>query len=239
MIYNKIGQSKTLSHRIEEEIEGAIRTKILIPGQKLPTEIELSKSYGVSRNALREALRSLNSKGLIRIEKGRGMFVEEYSLSKATSAVNFYLEMNSSMDNLLQVVHLRQMFEPEIAAAACRNRTEEDLKVLSSAIKDMEKCPPDALKKEALEDNRFHKLISEASHNFSVSVVMNPIYTLMPKFVDFVYGKRGRMKETTLKYHWKIYNDIEAQNEEEVRKSMKEHLAYTEQIFLESYEAKD
>ena len=100
---------------------------MLIPDEKLPTEIELSKSYGVSRNALREALRSLDSKGLIRIEKGRGMFVNNYSLSQAVSSVNMFLEMNASRDNLLQVIRLRQMFEPEIAAAASRNRTEEDL----------------------------------------------------------------------------------------------------------------
>ena len=90
-MYNKIGDTKSLSQRIEEEIEGAIRIKKLKAGEKLPTEIELSKSYGVSRNALREALRSLNSKGLIRIEKGRGMFVNEFSLNQAVSSVNLLI----------------------------------------------------------------------------------------------------------------------------------------------------
>ena len=234
-MYKKIGQSKTLSQRIEEEIEGAIRSKKLKSGEKLPTEIELSKSYGVSRNALREALRSLNSKGLIRIEKGRGMFVNEYSLAQAMSTVNIFLEMNASKDNFLQVIKLRQMFEPEIAAVASRYRTAIDLKELKKTIEAMAKCTPNALRKEALEDNRFHKLIAEASHNFSISVVMNPIYTLMPKFVDFIYGKTENMKENTLRYHWKIYHAIEEQNEVEVRKCMKEHLAFTEQIFIDSY----
>jgi len=234
-MFNKISESKTLSQRIEEEIESAIRSKKLKPGEKLPTEIELSKSYGVSRNALREALRSLNSKGLIRIEKGRGMFVNEYSLSQAISSVNLFLEMNASKDNLLQVIRLRQMFEPEIAAVASRNRTEEDLKGLKKSIEALNNCPPNALKKEALEDNRFHKLIAEATHIFPVSVVMNPIYSLMPKFVDYVYGKTGRRKENTLKYHQEIYRLIEEQNDSEVRKIMKEHLSLTEKSFFESY----
>ena len=146
-MYNKITESKSLSQRIETEIEDAIRTKKLIPEEKLPTEIELSKSYGVSRNALREALRSLDSKGLIRIEKGRGMFVNNYSLSQAVSSVNMFLEMNASRDNLLQIIRLRQMFEPEIAAAASWNRTEEDLTWLKEAIESMEKCPADELSK--------------------------------------------------------------------------------------------
>ena len=144
-MYKKITESKSLSQRIEAEIEDAIRAKKLMPDEKLPTEIELSKSYGVSRNALREALRSLDSKGLIRIEKGRGMFVNNYSLSQAVSSVNMFLEMNASKDNLLQIIKLRQMFEPEIAAAASLNRTEEDLINLKSAIEAMEQCPADAL----------------------------------------------------------------------------------------------
>ena len=234
-MYNKITESKSLSQRIESEIEDAIRIKKLKPDDKLPTEIELSKSYGVSRNALREALRSLDSKGLIRIEKGRGMFVNNYSLSQAVSSVNMFLEMNASKENLLQIIRLRQMFEPEIAAAASRNRTDEDLAVLKEAILSMEKCPADALTEEALEDNKFHKLIAEAAHNFSLLVVMNPIYSLMPKFVDFVYGKTENRKENTLKYHWEIFNAIKAQDEIKVKVIMKEHLSFTEQTFLNSY----
>ncbi len=238
-MYNKITEHKSLSQRIESEIEDAIRAKKLIPDEKLPTEIELSKSYGVSRNALREALRSLDSKGLIRIEKGRGMFVNNYSLSQAVSSVNMYLEMNASKENLLQIIRLRQMFEPEIAAAASLNRTEEDLLNLKSAIEAMEKCPADALTQEALEDNKFHKLIAEASHNFSVLVVMNPIYSLMPKFVDFVYGKTENRKENTLKFHWKIFQAIEAKDDTKVRAIMKKHLSFTEQTFLNSYKNRE
>ena len=238
-MFKKITETKSLSQRIEAEIEDAIRAKKLMPDEKLPTEIELSKSYGVSRNALREALRSLDSKGLIRIEKGRGLFVKNYSLSQAVSSVNMFLEMNASKDNLLQIIKLRQMFEPEIAAAASLNRTEEDLLNLKQAIQAMEKCPADNLTEEALEDNKFHKLIAEAAHNFSLLVVMNPIYSLMPKFVDFVYGKSENRKENTLKYHWEIFHAIEQKDETSVRAIMKEHLLFTEQTFLNSYKIKE
>ena len=101
--------------------------------------------------------------------------MNNYSLSQAVSSVNMFLEMNASKDNLLQIIRLRQMFEPEIAAAASRHRTEEDLTVLNMAIESMEKCPADELTEEALEDNKFHKLIAEAAHNFAVLVVMNLI----------------------------------------------------------------
>lgn len=238
-MYKKITESKSLSQRIEAEIEDAIRIKKLKPDERLPTETALSKSYGVSRNALREALRSLDSKGLIRIEKGRGMFVNNYSLSQAVSSVNMFLEMNASRENLLQIIRLRQMFEPEIAAAASQSRNEEDLLLLRDAITSMEICPPESLTEEALEDNKFHKLIAEAAHNFSLLVVMNPIYSLMPKFVDFVYGKTENRKENTLKYHWEIFHSIEQKDETKVRALMKEHLSFTEQTFMNSYKTKE
>ncbi len=238
-MFKKITETKSLSQRIEAEIEDAIRLKKLKPDEKLPTEVELSKSYGVSRNALREALRSLDSKGLIRIEKGRGMFVNNYSLSQAVSSVNMFLEMNASKDNLLQIIQLRQMFEPEIAAAASRNRNLEDLELLKQAIESMENGPAGELTEEALEDNKFHKLIAEAAHNFAVLVVMNPIYSLMPKFVDFVYGKTENRKENKLKYHWEIFQAIEQKDETKVRVLMKEHLSFTEQTFMNSYKTKE
>jgi hypothetical protein len=89
--------------------------------------------------------------------------------------------------------------------------------------------------KEALEDNNFHKLIAEATHNFSVSVVMNPIYSLMPRFVDFVYGKTEDRKDNTLNFHKKIYKAIEGGKDSEVSQIMKEHLASTEKSFLNTH----
>ena len=68
-IFQKIGNSYTLSQRIVQQIENLIREKKLLAGQKLPTEKELCENFSVSRTAIREALQVLSAKGLI---KGNG-----------------------------------------------------------------------------------------------------------------------------------------------------------------------
>ena len=57
----------------------------------------------------------------------------------------------------------------------------------------------------------------------------------MPKFVDFIYGKTENRKENSLKYHWKIFNAIEAGDKTGVKEIMKERLSFTELTFLNSY----
>ena len=64
-IFHKIGSKITLSQRIERTIETAIREKKILVGDKLPTEREMCESFGVSRTALREALRRMSARGLI------------------------------------------------------------------------------------------------------------------------------------------------------------------------------
>ena len=79
-IFHNLGNKQTLSQKIERTIENAIRDKKLPVGSKLPTEFEMCKSFGVSRTALREALRRLSARGLINIQKGSGMYVSEIKI---------------------------------------------------------------------------------------------------------------------------------------------------------------
>lgn len=79
-VFKKVGSDHALSQIIEQEIEHAIRQKKFLPHQKLPSENELSSMFGVSRTALREALRMLSARGLIQIRKGSGIFVNDFCL---------------------------------------------------------------------------------------------------------------------------------------------------------------
>ena len=82
-VFQNIGNRLTLSQRIERTLETAIREKKLELGSKLPTEREMCESFGVSRTALREALRRLSARGLITIQKGSGMYVSEIKIQDA------------------------------------------------------------------------------------------------------------------------------------------------------------
>jgi GntR family transcriptional repressor for pyruvate dehydrogenase complex len=121
MMFKKIGSEHTLTKKIEIQLENAIREKKLKPDQKLPSQEELCNSFGVGRNILREAIRSLASRGLIRVRKGSGMYVADFSMQDAVSSMNYFLELHSDQDGLYQIIKLRQMFEPQIVESTCRN----------------------------------------------------------------------------------------------------------------------
>ena len=140
-MFGKIGDSaSTLSQRIDEDIEQAIRQKVLQPGDKLPTETELCSMLGVSRTPLREALRRLHARGLIMVKKGNGMYVSELSQENALSQLNLYFELNLDQNLAQEILKMRQMFEPEIVRVAARSRTDEDLIELTETVNDLRVC---------------------------------------------------------------------------------------------------
>jgi GntR family transcriptional regulator, phosphonate transport system regulatory protein len=77
-----------LWRQIEQEIEADIRAKQFGPGDRLPTEAELSQRFAVNRHTVRRAMLGLQERGLVRVEQGRGSFVQEnivdYRLSRRT-----------------------------------------------------------------------------------------------------------------------------------------------------------
>ena len=132
--YTKIGNTETLSSKVQSEIEKSILEKKFVPGDKLPTEQGLCAMFGVSRTALREALQMLSIQGLITIRKGSGIYVSEYDSAKAVKPMIQYLQMSLDDELMIQVEEVRIIFEPQIAWLAARNRDEVDVKYLEKNI---------------------------------------------------------------------------------------------------------
>lgn len=142
------------------------------PGEKLPGELELSKTLKISRSTLREAIRVLASQGILEVYRGRGTFVAldvkpfgDYGLGK--------LEQNKLQ--LRDLFEVRLITEPECAALACRRGTDEEIEKIIKAGHAVQKAIHQGEPRGEL-DNAFHKAIVQASHNdFMVRVI--PIIT--------------------------------------------------------------
>src|SRR6056297_2298023 len=115
-IFQNLGNRQTLSQKIERTIENAIREKKLAVGSKLPTEREMCASFGVSRTALREALRRLSARGLIRIQKGSGMYVSDINIEDAINSLNLYYDLKFDKNLLTQIIEVRRLFERKLPA---------------------------------------------------------------------------------------------------------------------------
>jgi GntR family transcriptional repressor for pyruvate dehydrogenase complex len=230
-IFQNIGNKLTLSQRIERTLENAIREKKLVIGSKLPTEREMCESFGVSRTALREALRRLSARGLITIQKGSGMYVSEIHIEDAIKTLDLYYDLKFDQNLLSQIIEVRYIFEPEIAMLAAANRSEKELEELASNIIEFEACDPDNTQKEADLDNRFHLTITKATLNPILQITMEPIYSLLPRMRNYIYGNIEGEREHTLKSHRELLEAIRKREGESARLIMKDHLERTREIY--------
>lgn len=223
--------NQTLSQKIERTIENAIREKKLTIGSKLPTEREMCESFGVSRTALREALRRLNARGLITIKKGSGMYVSEINIEDAIKSLNLYYDLKFDKNLLTQIIEVRMLFEPEIARLAATNRTEQHVVELQKNLEDFELCDPDNTQKEADLDNKFHLSITKSTANPIMQITMEPIYSLLPRMRSYIYANIEGEKENTLNSHKELLNAIAAKDGENAYLIMKKHLVRTQEIY--------
>lgn len=223
--FSKIERPTTLSQVIVEDVERSIRNRKLVPGQKLPTEQELCTMFSVSRTAVREALRMLSARGLITIRKRRGMFVSDMSTAHAASTMGLILELKFDKDYILHVFNIRRVIEPEVCRWAARNRTPEDLAILRKNLERMEGCDPEDRDVESTLDQEFHSTITAASKNPIAPVVLEPVFSLMPKIRSMVYGNIANCKSSALDFHREIFDAIDAKDADRAFALMRDHIS--------------
>jgi len=227
--YSKVGNTETLSNKVQSEIEKSILQKKFVPGDKLPTEKELCAMFGVSRTALREALQMLSIQGLITIRKGSGIYVSEYNSANAVKPMSQYLQMSLDDELILQVEEVRKMFEPQIAWMAARNRDEADVKLLEKNLSDLKKSDHANSEVQGEIDQNFHLRICQATKNPIIALQMDPIFQLMPRIRTRVYSTVDTALSEAVAFHQKIFDAIRDRDAEAARESMMGHLAVAEE----------
>jgi len=119
---------------VAEEIKRLITEKDLKPGDRLPREVELQQLFSVSKSTIREALKSLEVQGLIKVSTGPsgGGMVVEVPLDRTLQLLQNYLFFKDvSIDDIYTV---RKLLEPELAAGAVPHLTEQDFEALEASI---------------------------------------------------------------------------------------------------------
>lgn len=222
-MFTPIGNKELLSKKIATEIEQAIVSKKLEVGEKLPSEFELCNQFGVSRTAVREALQMLSAKGLISIEKGRGIFVTQVSSKNITEPMHSYLRHRIGKAYVLEIIEARQVIEPGIARTAALHRTDEDIVRMKEDVelfKKVEGSPEDL----ARVDMNFHLDIARATQNRLLPLMLKPVFRLMPEIKSRIIHDVPEARDSAVIWHAKILDAIIAKNPEEAHNLMHEHL---------------
>lgn len=176
------------TRRAFEEICQRIREQLaagaLKPGDKLPAERELAQLLGVGRNALREALRSLEMAGIVRLQKGvkGGAFIDEGDPGRMQQVVQDMLSLGSiSIDELTEArVHIQGL----VVRLACARATKADFDALEANIVRTGQFTASGQFLERVECSReFYRLLTAATHNQVLSMMVHSLTEILMQFV--------------------------------------------------------
>ncbi|WP_296603475.1 FadR/GntR family transcriptional regulator [Nocardioides sp.] len=220
-----IGTFEALSHRtLVSETANFIKSLILEgklkPGDRLPSERELSEALQVSRATLREAIRSLMATNILTSSRAAGTRVGSLETEELLEPVRFSMALaGGSIDELFE---LRSILEPEVAALAASNGTDEQ----HAAVLDLAErtagvvADPAAL---VAVDEQLHHMVATCSGN---GIIVNVLKTieLLGHASRSVTVHAPRVAEVTIEHHLDIARAIADRDGDRARSAMKHHL---------------
>lgn len=163
---------ETLAEQAARNLLAFIEAQGLKPGKLLPPEAKLATDLGVSRPIIREALKSLEGKGIIEVVSGKGAMVKP--LDSQPLRLFFQRAMQIEHEAIIDLMELRKIIEIQSAVLAAQRRTPEELDRLASIVAEMRRNlhTPDAY---VDLDVAFHELIAEMTHNTMIRYLVMAI----------------------------------------------------------------
>ena len=232
-------QQEKLSYGVIRQIEGLILRGILRPGERLPSERELSERMGVSRPSLREALADLQTRGLLASRAGAGVYVADVLGSAFSPALVKLFATHD--DAVFDCLSFRRDMEGLAAERAAQLGSDTDLKVIDTILRKMETAhqkrnPAD----EAALDADFHLSIIEASHNIVMLHMMRSMYELLREGVFYnrsIMFKQRMTREALLDQHRAINTALQARDPAAARGAVEAHLGFVEECLSNQQKA--
>ena len=218
------------STRIYEEIVRQIKAMIsegrLKSGDQLPPERDLAEKFLVSRTSVREALRALESVGLIEIRPGEGTFVREISVDALVEPLALVLLSQRAL--IGELFEARRLLEPIICGLAARRATRDE-------VHEMERILDEQAKEIAAgntglaQDAAFHAAIGTASHNRAITRILHAIMDLLSQSREEAISTPGRPTRSH-EDHRRVLDAIRAGNAAAAERAMVDHIVAVEAL---------
>jgi DNA-binding FadR family transcriptional regulator len=221
-LFGSLARPDNLPDEIAQQIRQKILSQAFEPGQRLPTEFELSQSFGVSRNVVREAIARLKLSGYIETRRGVGSFVATEAGQR-----NFEILPQDLLraDALEQVYELRVEVEAGAAALAAQHRTDAQLAELRDALTRAD-ASSDDWREGADTALDFHMAVGRATNNpYFVRLLSHFGRTIGDAVRTLRYGSTGtdRMAQIEREHH-RIFDAVAARDSDAARQAMRLHL---------------
>ena len=225
MVYKAV-QTSRLYEQIVQQIEESVQKGTLKEGDQLPAERELAQQFGVSRTAVREAIKALHEKGLVDAFPGRGTFITSGKSNSMRQSLDQILR-NGQPDGATHLVEIREILEPEIASLAAVRADEQDLATMRDAVGVMDNSMQDAdAYIEA--DLDFHLALAEAAANpFILSLIDSIVGMLREQRMRTFFVDGGPARGQV--HHKRILDAMERHDAKAAREAMHAHLRQVRQ----------
>lgn len=202
------------------QIHEIMQRENLRPGDKLPSERDLSEVLGAGRSSVREALRALELLGLIETRRGEGTFLKHYRHNRLIDILGYFILRDSKTKK--DLVEMRKILELEAVRLACKRATakhfEEMERILEVAWERVERgeIPTE-------EDYQFHRVICRSSRNSVLHRIWTPLVEYSESVRSSSLSREGRAR-VALEEHREIMLAIREGEEEKAVAQMRAHL---------------
>lgn len=225
----------SLSKQVADQLQEAILEGSLKADDRLPTESELAERFQVSRPTIREALKRLAAKNLIRSRRGPtgGTFVNHLGADELSDQLSTASTLFVSMNNISipEVSATRLELESLCCRLACEQRNDDDLTRLQQAL-ELQMDPNISPEAFCAADVQFHRAIADASHNRMLSFVMyTQIEALQPVANMITY--RYRERQIIIGQHQRLLQAIKVSDANLANAILAEQISYLDQLHEE------
>ena len=220
----------SLSDKVAEQLTEAIVSRRLKVGDRLPSERDLGETFKVSRTVVREAIRSLAAKGLVRVTSGRGVEVNDYGAEDVAASMRLLVRGHEGID-YGKVNEVRTAVEVQVAGLAALRAAPEDIDRLRQLCDDHQR----SLEKGELDvagelDFQFHRELTRCSGNELLLAMLDSIAEVLREVRNQSMAE-PHVGADGLQAHRRILKCVIAQNASEARNAMADHLAEAERVW--------
>lgn len=217
------------SQDIVQQIKAHIFAGKLAPGDRLPTEKELAEQFGLSRITVRDALRVLESQGLISIKVGAGggaFVADPTNTQSANELVTDLLRLQRATSH--ELVEARIVIETSIVTFAAERATPEDLAAMQEAINAARAARSAGESRFTPYSIDFHVALAKAAKNQVLQFTVNSYRTLFYETLEKLMPN-DLMAQRAIEDHQCLLDAITAHDAERARQIIRQHLSYFEE----------
>lgn len=222
--------------RIAEEVADRIRMLILhgtFPaGRPMPSERRLREQFGVSRGSIRDALRILETIGLLETRHGQGTFPKELTVDRLVSPLASVMTYRQDLQD--ELMDVRRMFEPAVARAAATRATEEDFADLQRIL-DAQRRKLKTGQSAIVEDTAFHATLARSTRNRVVMSIMATLNDLLVESRTLSLKQKGR-PQRSVEGHEAVVAALRCRDAEGAARAMYKHIDQIANLQLHAHD---